>query len=342
MTGLDPTNQPQRTLPRAKITAVIPLYNGAPFIAEAIESILAQSLPADEIIVVDDGSTDDGAEIVKRFLDRGPIKLLAKENGGQSSARNLGIRQAEGELIALLDQDDIWYENHLEVLTKPFMEARPGHHIGLVYGNLDRINRDGRMVRRNFLTESPSPHPKTWIAECVAADMFILPSASLGSKEAMIRTGLFDERLSGYEDDDLFSRMFSHGFELVYVPQPVTKWRIYNTSTSYTPRMARSRMIYFRKLVDTYPDEPDAEMYWVRDLIAPRFLGTLLQELVRATRASSKKALSVMTDIDVVLPHMRRKKRKRAVRHLSIARFMLNVDQPGAARAVVRRLIRHL
>ena len=121
MTGLDPTNQPQRTLPRAKITAVIPLYNGAPFIAEAIESILAQSLPADEIIVVDDGSTDDGAEIVKRFLDRGPIKLLAKENGGQSSARNLGIRQAEGELIALLDQDDIWYENHLEVLTKPFM-----------------------------------------------------------------------------------------------------------------------------------------------------------------------------------------------------------------------------
>lgn len=158
----------------------------------------------------------------------------------------------------------------------------------------------------------------------------------------MIRTGLFDERLSGYEDDDLFSRMFSHGFELVYVPQPVTKWRIYNTSTSYTPRMARSRMIYFRKLVDTYPDEPDAEMYWVRDLIAPRFLGTLLQELVRATRASSKKALSVMTDIDVVLPHMRRKKRKRAVRHLSIARFMLNVDQPGAARAVVRRLIRHL
>src|SRR6476659_10725298 len=95
------------------ISAIIPLYNGASFVTQALDSVFAQELPPDEVIVVDDGSTDEGPEIVSRYAKRHPITFLRKDNGGQSSARNFGIRRARGALIALLDQDDLWYPHHL-------------------------------------------------------------------------------------------------------------------------------------------------------------------------------------------------------------------------------------
>ena len=110
--------------PVPSIVAVIPLYNGARYIEEALHSVLAQRLKPNEIIVINDGSTDDGPAIVERMAIDHPITLLHKQNGGQSSARNLGIRHSNCDLIALLDQDDIWYPNHLEKLVQPFM--RPG------------------------------------------------------------------------------------------------------------------------------------------------------------------------------------------------------------------------
>src|ERR1700683_4722178 len=89
------------------IAAIIPLYNGATWIEQSIRSVLSQTLPPDELIIVDDGSTDDGPNIVARLAQDNPlIKLLHKENGGQSSARNFGVRHSNSNLIALLDQDD--------------------------------------------------------------------------------------------------------------------------------------------------------------------------------------------------------------------------------------------
>ncbi len=105
------------------VAAIIPLYNGGPFIKEALESVLAQTEPADEIIVVDDGSTDDGPEIVNEMAGRHPIRLLTKINGGQSSARNFGIAVCSSSHVALLDQDDIWYEDHLAILKQPFVNG---------------------------------------------------------------------------------------------------------------------------------------------------------------------------------------------------------------------------
>ena len=90
-----------------RIAAIIPLYNGAPYIHEAIENVLRQTLPPTEIIVVDDGSTDNGPQIVEQLAREHPIKLLHRPNGGQSSARNFGIAQSNCDLIAMLDQDDV-------------------------------------------------------------------------------------------------------------------------------------------------------------------------------------------------------------------------------------------
>src|SRR5690242_19930414 len=103
------------------VAAIIPLYNGARWIGPCLDSVFAQTHPPAEIIVVDDGSTDDGAQIVEALARQGDrLRLLRKQNGGQSAARNVGIRAARSPLLALLDQDDIWHPRHLEELLHPF------------------------------------------------------------------------------------------------------------------------------------------------------------------------------------------------------------------------------
>ena len=146
------------------------------------------------------------------------------------------------------------------------------------------------MVTCSLLDTLPTRHPKSSIAECLAADMFILPGASLVSVEAFNKLGGFDERLSGYEDDDLFLRMFSAGFASCYIKEAVTRWRIYPTSTSYSPRMTASRVVYFRKLAENYPDDPGMTQFWVRDLGAPRFFGQACLEFIKASRSGDKDA----------------------------------------------------
>jgi glycosyltransferase involved in cell wall biosynthesis len=260
-----------------RISAIIPLYNGASFIEDAVRGVQDQILKPTEVIVVDDGSTDDGAAIVERLSRAYPIKLLHKENGGQSSARNHGVAHSEGDLIAFLDQDDIWYRNHLEELIKPFLDPRHDR-LGWVYSDVDEIDEQGQMVIRQAISHTAVKHPKRHLTDCLSQDMFVLPSATLVSRKAFDAVGGFDERLSGYEDDDLFLRMFRYGFENVYLETALSKWRIFRSSASYSPRMAKSRRIYAQKLLDLYPDDPLAIRYYTRDLLVPRFHSQMVDE----------------------------------------------------------------
>ncbi|MHB8264204.1 MAG: glycosyltransferase family 2 protein [Acidimicrobiales bacterium] len=253
------------------ISAVIPLYNGAAYIGDALASVMTQTCLPIEVVVVDDGSTDDGAgaEIVRAYQRDTPlpVHLLHKENGGQSSARNFGISEARGTLIALLDQDDYWYPEHLEVLAGAFDN---NGHVGLSYGDLDTMDDVGSVVVEHAIDHLHSIHPKRNLADCLGKNMYILPSASLMSKRAWEEAGGFDERLSGYEDDDLFLRIWSH-YDVVYLDQPVSRWRIHAVSSSWTPRMWESGLVYAEKLIAEHPDDPGLSQYYVRDYIAPRF-----------------------------------------------------------------------
>ncbi|HBK08728.1 MAG TPA: hypothetical protein DDZ81_23215 [Acetobacteraceae bacterium] len=278
--------------PTLGITAIIPLYNGSAFIEEALRSVFAQTLPPKEIIVVNDGSTDDGAgvAIVERLAKTHPITLIHKPNGGQSSARNLGAKRAQTELFALLDQDDIWYPNHLEELVKPFLTPT-APAIGWVYSNLDEIDEFGYLVARSYLGSIGVAHPKRHIFDCIRQDMFILPSAALINREAFLSVGGFDDRLCGYEDDDLFMRMFRSGYDNVYLDKALSKWRIYPGSTSYSFRMARSRGIYTRKLLEMFPDDVNRSRYYARDLIAPRFFEQAIREYEVAVKLGDPEAV---------------------------------------------------
>ncbi|MGE0223660.1 MAG: glycosyltransferase family 2 protein [Acetobacteraceae bacterium] len=293
----------------ALISVVIALYNGGPFIEEALRSVAAQTLQPDEVIVVDDGSTDDGPDIVRAFAARYPVRLLRKPNGGQSSARNFGVADAHGDLIAFLDQDDVWYPNHLQVLAEPFAKRR-AVALGWVYSNLDRIDRDGNMVMHAFLRVFPTQHPKTNIQDCLRQDMFILPSAALVARTAFDKVGGFDERLSGYEDDDLFLRIFRAGYQNVYINVALSQWRIYTGSTSYTPRMSRSRIVYIRKLAETFPDNEGQEQFFMRDFVAPRFLPTMMRDLRLALASGDPQSVrTAVHNLEFIARHLRRRYR---------------------------------
>ncbi len=216
----------------------------------------------------------------------------------------MGVEHAYGDLIAFLDQDDAWYPNHLTELLKPFLETR-SVELGWAYGSLDEINEAGEMIARDILKPFKSAHPKRDLASCLQQDMFILPSASLISRKAFIEVGGFDERLSGYEDDDLFLRMFLARFDNVYVPVALSRWRIFQGSSSYSPRMATSRAIYARKLIEHFPNDHDRGRHHVRDLIAPRFFRTMAGEMRKATLKGTKPQQTIaLANLQFIVKHL--------------------------------------
>lgn len=322
--------------PRPAVVAIVALHNGARYIEQTLCSVLKQSLPPAEIIVVDDGSTDGGAgaAIVERMALLHPIRLLRKPNGGQSSARNMGVRESKGLLIAFLDQDDVWYESHLAELAKPF--ARPHEPpLGWSYSDLDEIDENGAMVCRSYLSSLDTVHPKRHIYECIRQDMFVLPSASLVSRAAFEAVGGFDERLCGYEDDDLFMRMFRAGYHNVYLKRALSQWRIYPGSTSYSYRMALSRNIYTRKLLAMFPDDVERVRFYVRDLIVPRFFWPAVNEYATALERRDVAAIKAAWEEVMLLVRHSDGVRVHLVDH-TLARFRAALDageQPGTEQA---------
>jgi glycosyltransferase involved in cell wall biosynthesis len=278
------------------VAAVVPLFNGARWIRDCLESIQAQTCAPSEIIVIDDGSTDNGAAIVRALAHNdGRIRLLQRANEGQSSARNAGVQASSSTLIAFLDQDDLWYSDHLAALLVPF---RKNQSLGWCYSDLDAIDENGTITKRAVLANRKMSGPKRSIADCVARDMHVLPSATLISRTVFEKLGGFDERLSGYEDDDLFLRLLAAGYGNAYVDKPLSKWRFHPRQTSYTHSMTASRLIYFEKLLAAYPTL--SHVYSLR--FAPLFWGQFRQAIRTGDEVEKNEALA---GIQLALPLIR-------------------------------------
>ena len=129
------------------VSVVIPAYNSGKFVAQAVESVLAQTYAPFEIIVVDDGSTDETKDVLGRF--NGQINYIHQANSGPSAARNAGIRVARGAYICFLDADDLWTPDRLAV-QMAFMQAN--HSIGLLFSDHEEFDEKG-IVLRSFLGE---------------------------------------------------------------------------------------------------------------------------------------------------------------------------------------------
>lgn len=173
---------------RPLISIVMPVYNGTRFIQDAINSIMAQNYPAIEIIIVDDGSTDNTREIVERLPQ--DIRFFSQNNEGPASARNRGIKDVSGEYIAFLDVDDLWPENNLNLLVD-ILTREP--ELQLVRGNAQLLHLDNSTGEYKFMGE-----PKISFPDYIGLALY--------RRSAFESVGLFDSSLRFGEDTDWYLR----------------------------------------------------------------------------------------------------------------------------------------
>ncbi len=262
------------------ISVIMPVFNGEKFVNDSIVSVIKQTLQPTELFLIDDGSTDNSLDIIKKIETPFPKYILEQKNKFQSAARNLAAKKAIGKYLAFIDHDDIWYPYHLEKLVEPLEND---DRFGWSYSDLDEIDSDGGLICTNTLRvyNHSVDHPKVNIFNMLASDMFIFPSASLVRTDALLAIKGFDERLSGYEDDDLFLRLFRAGWLNCFIPESLLCYRRHAVSSSFSSRMWISREIFAQKLLDNYPDDPVLVRYYIRDIIAPRFYNASQEEYIR-------------------------------------------------------------
>lgn len=326
----------QKTIkaPRPAVVVIIPFYNGANWVERAIRSVVAQTVQPDEFIIVNDGSKPEERAALGKMAEKYPFRIIDKENGGQGSARNLGVAQSTSDFICFLDQDDFYLENHIEILTDnlPEKDAR----LGFVYADLHIADGDGGLIFTSSVKEHSPSNPKKSLIDLLRSDMFVLPSASIITRKAFEAVGGFDDQFMGYEDDDLFLRIFRKGFTNYYVDEPVTVWCIHGESTSYSVRMSRSRFKYFMKLSQQFPDNPDRGLYFFRDCIAPRFGQAFLADAVKATTKKSpdkRELVEFLTRYAQILRQSKHIRRKLKLKFTLIA-FVLASSPPWAIRVM--------
>jgi glycosyltransferase involved in cell wall biosynthesis len=234
---------------RPTFSIVIPTYQAADLVGDAVESALAQTQPALEVIVVDDGSTDATADVLRHFGER--ITVIRKENGGEASAKNAGITAARGDFVAILDADDVFLPRRIQRLAD-LAAARP---------DLDLLTTDafvvvgGQQVRRCFTEQFP--FAATGQRAAILRANF-LPFAAV-RRQAAVEIGLFDERLRHVPDWDLWLRMILAGARAGMVPEPLAEYRIRPTSVSSDrTRLHRGKLETLQRAAartDLTPDE---------------------------------------------------------------------------------------
>ena len=205
------------------ISVIIPCYNGEKFIAECVESVLQQTYPSFEVIVVNDGSTDKSADIIRRYTDA-RVTCFYKENGGLSSARNYGITKAKGEAIAFLDCDDTWHRKKLEKLV-PYLEGND-----LVYsGFIERIEGEGAPVNKQKSTSIPLK-TKLLTGNAISGS----GSSVVVKHSALVSLGTFREDLAIGEDWELWTRVAWNNLKILRVDEPLVYIRVHQTSIQRT------------------------------------------------------------------------------------------------------------
>jgi glycosyltransferase involved in cell wall biosynthesis len=219
--------------PAPAVSVIIPAYGVAPYIAEALDSVLAQTYDDFELIVVNDGCPDTTAleAALRPYLDR--IVYVKKENGGVSSARNAGIRTARAPLIALLDGDDAWTPDYLAVQTD-FLRQHP--QTDIVYSN-GVVFGDSRLAGRLAMDLSPS-HGEVNFESLVTCRCSVMTSV-VARKAAVLAVGGWDESLQRAEDFELWVRAVHAGMKISYHKQVIFLHRHRNSGLSADPAAMR-------------------------------------------------------------------------------------------------------
>lgn len=230
------------------VSVIIPNFNYARFLGEAIESVMGQTYTNIEVIVVDDGSSDDSLKVARSFGEK--VRLIEQENSGVSAARNRGIGGSTGELVAFLDSDDVWHSKKLEKQVALFQD---NEGIGLVHCGYVEI--DDQDNRYNEYTDG--------MAGDVASEMlkYERPVILGGGSAAVVRrsvledVGGFDPLVTPAEDWEFYFRCASVS-KVGFIPEVLLSYRVHDKNAhSNIQKMERGILAAYQKSFET--DDPD-------------------------------------------------------------------------------------
>lgn len=218
------------------VSIIVPTYNREKLLPRAVESVLRQTYQDWELLVVDDGSTDNTKEIIKKYCDKDcRIHYFHKENGGQGSARNLGIRNAQGTYVAFLDSDDEWLPEKLQEQVSVLEQH--GEYDFCYTADIVRDEKTGATEIKRWKHADDLPFMK------LAGIAVSVPSSHCYRKSAFEKIGLFDEdkRLIGLEDNDWSVRGYS--LKGYYLDDALTLYHVHEgqiTKENMSGRLERS------------------------------------------------------------------------------------------------------
>lgn len=201
------------------VSIIIPAWNAERYVKEAVDSALAQTYPAVEVIVVDDGSTDGTKAALAPYVENSRIAYMYQKNKGLAGARNTGIRAAKGEFVALLDSDDMFLPKKIEKQVSA-LGSYPEY--GACYSDL--IHFTDTEPRQYF--HHRYDYPSGDILEPLLHRQFLNPLAVVARKDVFERYGYFDETLRRSEDWDLWLRWAHAGVKFYYLDEPLAHYRM--------------------------------------------------------------------------------------------------------------------
>ena len=231
------------------VSVVIPAFAAAAYIRQTLDSVFAQKYPRFEVIVVNDGSpdTEQLEAAIAGYGNR--VVYLKQENRGPSAARNAGILQAQGEFIAFLDSDDLWFDSYLQRQVEALQEG-PGYDF--VYSDA-LLLRDDAPSGQTFMQRSPSRGPVTFDS-LLALECVVISSGTVVRRDAIVNAGLFDERFWHCEDFDLWLRIAFGGARMRYQQQVLAHHRLRTGSLSASAQAMRDgRRRVYEKVLATLP-----------------------------------------------------------------------------------------
>ena len=241
-----------KDFPEYTIDVVIPAYNCEAFIAQTLLSVIKQTYLPQQIIVVDDGSTDKTGMIVQELAQGKdspvPIQYIRQDNRGLSAARNTGIRASRSQYIAFLDADDLWEERKLKEQVAVFQSS--GYEkLGVVYCDYSNIDRAGVLIQFPCLILDPSV--RGYVLERLLSGNFIASSGSgvLVRRECFDKVGMFDEDLPNCEDWDMWIRI-AEVYDFDFAHQKLVRIRRHNTNMSNdTVGMLIGKILVLNKII---------------------------------------------------------------------------------------------
>ncbi|PYS49191.1 MAG: family 2 glycosyl transferase [Acidobacteria bacterium] len=231
------------------VSVIIPTYNYAHFLSEAIQSVCDQTFRDFEIIVVDGGSTDNTREVVDRFGSR--VRYIYQENLGPIVARNTGIEAARGEYLAFLDADDYWLPQKLERQVA-LMNERP--QVALVYSTIYQFeSKSGAIVGEYPVSKCRQGH----VLRDLYLSCFVPSPTPMVRKSVLTEVGCFDESIRyGSEDWELWMRVAAR-YELAFVPEPLAMYRYHASHRSKEGYLKREQQTLevIEKAARLFPEE---------------------------------------------------------------------------------------